>query len=145
MSFQKMRIVILVVLSLAIILSTEFYLQRELKILQAGDFYDQIIRVSNKENQTDIFYQLILKNLAGKEKINEWDPADIISLEEKLVYDEVIISLYLERRGVKKLIWCIEKRRIKPGTVKVLAEEAAILLAHYLSQKNQPEVDKKNG
>jgi len=142
MNFKRVNSAVFIVLCLALIFSIEVFLQREFKIPSAGKFYGQIMNIASKEDQVEIFYQLLAENLANMENVNDWDLSDKVSLEEVKVYDEIIVSLYLERKGVRKLVWCIEKRRLKPGSVKVLAEEAAILLAFYLSEKNQPEVDR---
>ncbi len=63
-------------------------------------------------------------------------------LQEDIVYDETIYSLYLkEDSGKDLLIWCIEADRLKNAKIiKILAKDAAYVLFYHLSKRSLPAI-----
>jgi len=65
---------------------------------------------------------------------------ELTSLQEDVVQDEIIYSIYIEEASGKNLlIWCIEANQLKnPRTMRELAKDAAYVLLYHLHKKPLP-------
>ena len=65
---------------------------------------------------------------------------ELTSLQEDVIQDETIYSIYLEETSGKNLlIWCVEANQLKnPKATRELAKDAAYVLLYHLHKKSLP-------
>jgi len=97
------------------------------------------------DSKNDRFKQFQLELVAALAEIipDEQDynrACELTSLQEDVVQDEIIYSIYIEEASGKNLlIWCIEANQLKnPRTMRELAKDAAYVLLYHLHKKSLP-------
>jgi len=100
------------------------------------------LAVHKKVDRLDLFRQELVVTLAevmpDKQSYNR--ACELAYLQEEIIQDETIYSLYLEQApGKDMLVWCVEADRLADKkAMKELAQDAAYLLLYHISKKPIP-------